>query len=399
MQYNLRNSRPKLAIIGASYLQKPLVLKARELGFETHVFAWEEGAVCKPLADQFYPVSTTDIDEILRICRTIQPQGIVSIGSDLATVAVNQVADKLGLIGNSPECTELTTNKFLMREKLYAKGIPGPRYWHLEAQTAFPSFAEADFPLIVKPVDRSGSRGVSLVQDPAGLAPAIEDARDVSFHSGVIIEQYIEGRELSVEAISWQSKHYILQFTDKETTGAPHFIEKAHHQPAHLDDKTQSAISRIVIQALEALELQNGASHSELKIDPQGKIFIIEIGARMGGDCIGSHLVELSTGYDFLMGVIEVATGRFTPPVKTIQKHSGIHYVFPRPGLFNALVFKGGPQIVDHEVIARIGDRIPKIRDSSQRPGYYIYEAERKLEFEHGMLVINTAGGEDDNSL
>ena len=120
----MRNTGPSLAIIGASYLQKPLVLKAREMGFETHVFAWEDGAICKEVADHFYPISITEVDEICDICQRIQPKGIVSIGSDLATVAVNRVAEKLGLIGNSLACTEVTTNKYLMRERLKTGGIP-----------------------------------------------------------------------------------------------------------------------------------------------------------------------------------------------------------------------------------------------------------------------------------
>ena len=161
----MRNTGPSLAIIGASYLQKPLVLKAREMGFETHVFAWEDGAICKEVADHFYPISITEVDEICDICQRIQPKGIVSIGSDLATVAVNRVAEKLGLIGNSLACTEVTTNKYLMRERLKTGGIPCPGYWLAGKNGSDLEVNPNDFPLIVKPVDRSGSRGISLVKD------------------------------------------------------------------------------------------------------------------------------------------------------------------------------------------------------------------------------------------
>ena len=105
----------KLAIIGASYLQKPLVEKAKEMGFETHIFAWEEGAVCKNIGDYFYPVSIREIDTILEQCKKIKPTGIVSIGSDLAMIAVNTIAHELGLIGNSIKSTKLYTNKYVIR--------------------------------------------------------------------------------------------------------------------------------------------------------------------------------------------------------------------------------------------------------------------------------------------
>ncbi len=380
----------KLAVIGASYLQKPLVLKAREMGFETHVFAWEDGAVCKEVADHFYPVSITEVDEICDICQRIKPQGIVSIGSDLATVTVNRVAEKLGLIGNSLECTEVTTNKFMMRERLKDSSIPCPKYWLAGKNGSDLDVKPKDFPLIVKPVDRSGSRGVSLVRDESELVEAIQAARERSFSAQVIIEQFIEGRELSVESISWQGRHYILQFTDKETTGAPHYIEKTHHQPAELSVSQKESLARLTRKSLDCLGVQNGASHSEFKIMESGEMYLIEVGARMGGDCIGSDLVRLSTGYDFVRGVIEVAVGSFEEPVLSQPAHAGIHYVFPQPGTLREVLFASSPQVVHHEVLAEVGDAIAPISDSSQRPAYYIYQGKQRMPYDPSVLRLIT---------
>ena len=380
----------KLAVIGASYLQKPLVLKAREMGFETHVFAWEDGAVCKEVADHFYPVSITEVDEICDICQRIKPQGIVSIGSDLATVTVNRVAEKLGLIGNSLECTEVTTNKFMMRERLKDSSIPCPKYWLAGKNGSDLDVKPKDFPLIVKPVDRSGSRGVSLVRDESELVEAIQAARERSFSAQVIIEQFIEGRELSVESISWQGRHYILQFTDKETTGAPHYIEKTHHQPAELSVSQKESLARLTRESLDCLGVQNGASHSEFKITESGEIYLIEVGARMGGDCIGSDLVRLSTGYDFVRGVIEVAVGSFEEPVLSQPAHAGIHYVFPQPGTLREVLFASSPQVVHHEIFVEIGDTIVPILDSSQRPAYYIYQGKQRMPYDPDVLRLIT---------
>ena len=116
--------------------------------------------------------------------------------------------------------------------------------------------------------------------------------------------------------ISWQGVHHFLQITEKETSGAPYFVEKSHHQPAPLAAAIKAQIVQIVDKALTALQVTNGASHSEVLVTDAGKIFIVEIGARMGGDYIGSHLVELSTGYDYLTGTIEVALGGCKVPVK-----------------------------------------------------------------------------------
>ena len=166
------------------------------------------------------------------------------------------------------------------------------------------------FPLIVKPVDRSGSRGITKIQKKEELKDAIRIAEEVSFDKRAMVEEFIEGQEYSVEYISWQGKHTFLALTQKFTTGAPHFIETGHMQPAEVSDTILENIKRIVEHALDTLGVKFGASHSEIKIDQDGTIKIIEVGARMGGDCIGSDLVKISTGYDFVDMVIDVACGK-----------------------------------------------------------------------------------------
>ena len=382
--------KDRLVIIGASYLQIPLVEKAKEMGLETHVFAWKEGAVCQSIADFFYPISITNIIEILNKCKLIEPRGIISIASDLAMVAVNTIAQELGLISNSIECTKLTTNKFFMRSKLFEVGIEGPKFIKISEGKLNDEIHEMEFPLIVKPVDRSGSRGVNLINNINEIEKAINDAKQESWNGDVIVEEFINGRELSIETISWEGKHYILQYTDKETTDAPNFIEKAHHQPAIINNKERDEIDKLVIKALDALNIRYGASHIELKIDSEDKLKIIEIGARMGGDCIGSDLVQLSTGYDFVKGVIEIATGNFKIPAFGEKNCSGIYYIFPRPGVYEGFIFKKNADIVKYEILAHISDYIPEIKDSSQRPAYYIYKSDHRIEFDPEQLILIT---------
>ena len=106
----------KIVIIGANNFQMPLIKKVKKLGYETHVFAWKEGAVGAKYADYFYPISIVEKDEILEKCKEIKPDAVLSVASDLATITVNYLAEKLGLIGNSLECTRISTNKFNMRK-------------------------------------------------------------------------------------------------------------------------------------------------------------------------------------------------------------------------------------------------------------------------------------------
>lgn len=105
-----------LAIIGASYLQLHLIQKAKKLGYITHVFAWKINDVGERAADYFYPISIVEKECILKKCREIGICGICSIASDLAVITVNYVAEELGLNGNSLETTDVSTNKYLMRQ-------------------------------------------------------------------------------------------------------------------------------------------------------------------------------------------------------------------------------------------------------------------------------------------
>ena len=307
-----------LAIIGASYLQLPLVERAKQMGLRTICFAWTEGAVCKDLCDVFYPVSITQKDEILRLCREEQIDGVCTIASDVAAPTVAYVAEQMELPGNSYEAACRAHDKQLMRDALVAAGVDCPKT------------DGATMPVIVKPTDRSGSLGVQKVERKEDLEAAVNEAKRLSLCGEAIVEEFIEGREISVETISQNGTHYALQITDKDTTGAPHFVELGHHQPSTLPDDMQARIFAITFKALDALGITNGAAHSEYKITREGRIVVMEIGGRMGGDFIGSDLVRLSTGYDFLQGVIEVALGEPIHPNPQKIGRSSVVFTAPK---------------------------------------------------------------------
>jgi biotin carboxylase len=232
----------KLAILGASYLQVPLIKKANEMGIETHVFAWEEGAVGKELASFFYPISILDKGAILKMCKEIGIQGITTIATDIAMPTVNYVAAELNLIGNSLKATLISTDKYEMRKALSSKNIPCPRFSFYEKNN-FINNEGFRFPLIVKPTDRSGSRGVTKVLSIEETNEAILRALSDSIKKRVIVEEFIDGhREFSVECIAYNGHFYPLAVTDKITTGPPFFCELEHHQPAKINEELKKKI-------------------------------------------------------------------------------------------------------------------------------------------------------------
>lgn len=364
----------KIVIIGANDFQRPLILKAKDMGYQTHVFAWKEGATGAADADFFYEISIVEKEEILEKCREIGPDAVATIGSDLANITVQYLAEQLGLPGNSRECIENSTNKYAMRKAFKKAGIPTPFFQAVgEGEKVNPP----SFPVVVKPTDRSGSRAITKVESPEELEGAIKAAVDQSFEKKAIVEEYLKGEEYSLEAISYGGHHTCLAITKKFTTGSPHYIETGHLQPAPLTETQRKQIIDMVFSGLDALGVKYGASHSEFRMDEKGQVRIIEIGSRMGGDCIGSHLVPLSSDQDFVGMVVDTAAGkkpRINP--EPVKKCSAIHFIMEEkdiclyhkikekyPRALREVVFEGEPG--SHPVV-----------DSGSRFGFFILQTE-----------------------
>ena len=265
-----------------------------------------------------------------------------------------------------------------MRKKMKENNIKTPAFIKVSNEPETWKVEDIKFPVIVKPTDRSGSRGITKVFDKQELEQAVHYATKDSFEKKAIIEEYIEGDEYSCECISYKGKHHFLAFTKKYTTGAPNFIETGHCEPSDIPEDIQDDIKENRFKALSALNIQNAARHTDFKIDKDGNFGIIEIGARMGGDCIGSDLVQISTGYDFVEMVIDVACGKEPNFTKTtIPTKAVIKFIFTQKDLdeMNEFVKNHKEQI--YRVSKMELENLGKTVDSSTRIGYYIYTPEK----------------------
>lgn len=364
----------KIVIIGAGEFQNPLILKAKEMGYETHVFAWKSGDIGEKTADYFYPISIIEKEKILEISKKIDPCAVVSIGSDLATITVNYVARHLGLVCNPSESDYCSTNKYIMRKRLKSAGLKTPKFVSVNQKTEIKKVVEGfSYPLIVKPTDRSGSRGITEVNKSEELEVAVSRAIEESFEKCAIIEEFIQGEEYSCECISYRGKHIFLSITKKYTTGFPHYIERGHIQPAVFSEDIKNKIKAEVFCALDALDVKYGASHSEFRVDSEGNVRIIEIGARMGGDCIGSDLVQISTGTDYMKQTIQVALGNEPEVCKNDTKVAVIRFIFnERDKEILEEVSRKEEVVCIRKEVKPILNR--KVTDSSTRYGFYIFE-------------------------
>ena len=367
----------KLAILGASEPHLPLYLKAREMGLETYCVAWSEGAYCKDYADHFCDISIVDYQAVAEMCQQEKIDGAVANALELAVPTLAYLHEKCGFNGNSIQTSIWSTNKSEMRKRvLDTHACPQPQFM-IVGPDEFPSIDF--FPVIVKPSDSSASRGVTVANSPDELVYAVNRARDNSKSKVIMVEQLIRGKEVSVESISYKGKHYLLTITDKETTGAPFFVEIAHHQPSSLSSAIQDKIVRYNTSLLDALQINNSASHAEFKIDRFGEVYFMEVGARGGGDGISYNLVELSTGYDFIRGMIQVALDEFEEPVIRSRKYSGIYFLSENTKeVLNIIRHKKhAPWMKDYFV--NEDKPLNVLRSSYDRSGYFIYQSDKKI--------------------
>lgn len=365
----------KLAVIGANKPLLPFYSKIDRNLFEVYGFAWAEGAVCKKFCDKFFPISFTEKDEILRICRDIGIDGITSFSLESGLPTVIYVAQSLGLVSNGFECIKLTENKFAQREAFKNAGIPVP-YFKRVHRSEDVDMQEFQLPIIVKPIDGGGSRGVNKIESSEDLVEAVEIAINHSRSREAIVEEFIDGREFSVEYLSHNGNHYNIQITDKVTSGPPHFIEMQHHQPANISESLANRIRVIVEKALTSLKIENSPSHTEIKLNSRDELYIIEVGARMGGDHITSDLVRLSTGFDMVKGCIDLATGLFTVPKFGTPMFSGVYF-------YSQLAPKIGEIIRHHDEYPEIVEwelnngALPEAYSNSDRGGYFLYQTDK----------------------
>jgi len=295
----------RLAVLGASFLQRDLIVKAKELGHEVHAIAWSREERVSDIVDGFHDISLRDSEAVLRKCQELRVDGVVTTSSDVAVPTLAFVADKLGLTGVSPEVAELCVHKGKMRKALHQKGCAVPRFDVFEAE---PNSIDFTPPFVVKASDRSGSRGVSIVHSMAEWRAAFRTAKEESFSGDVVIEEFFEGRQFSVEMISNEGAHYFCGLTEEFFSNGEGGCEKGHLVPGRLSDALIEKVIFEVCRALDALGLQSGPSHSEIRVSESGECCIIEIGARLGGD-FRNRLVRLAYGIDLDALVINQALG------------------------------------------------------------------------------------------
>lgn len=370
----------KIMVLAAGLLQIDVIEKAKSMGYYVLAVDGNPKAPGFNVADKAICADIVNEETMLKIARDEHVDGVIHPCSEVSMAVMGRINDELGLSGISREQAICATNKHLMRKAFEKGNAPSPK--SILAQDAEDAWSrlqnEFDTDAILKPSRNSGSRGIAKVSrnmDKGDFIRAYDEALSESRDHSVLIEQFIEGPEFSIEMIVWQGEIHVLTVTDKKTTGAPHFVELGHNQPSCFSDTDVETLKAAAVAGVRALGVNNCACHAEAKL-MNGKAYLMEVGARLGGDFISTELTHLSTGIDMVAAAIDVALG-VEPDLSAKEDPKGvcIRYFCPKPGklisISNTEVLNN-PHVYLWEIYPKEGDVIPAVTSSLCRSGHVI---------------------------
>jgi len=363
-------------IVGAGLNEIPAIQKAKEMGILTVVADANPGAPGIKHADVPIVLDICDTDSMTKLAKKYEIDGVMTVSVDAAVKTVAVIADTLGLPGIKPSVAQVVTTKAGVRRALVKTGIPSPKFAAVGSVKQLREFThEVDLPLVVKPVDRSGSRGVSKVYDSSLLEKAFELAKSSSAVQEVLVEECMEGSEHSVECFTYNGKTHVLTISDKIKTLPPYCVDINLAYPSSLPVKDVEKIEVLVKSAIEVLGIDCGPTHTEVIMTKPGPS-ILEIHARCGGAHIPSHIVSYVTGVNMIEQCINLSLGLKVDISVTPAHAAVLRFLLPKPG--RVLDIIGTDDVLNKEWVIDLvlfyeaGMMIRGLRDGTDRGGYLI---------------------------
>lgn len=301
----------KIMIIGAGLLQSSIIKRAKELGYTTICVDGNPNAVGFKYADYFNVINITDEKACLEYAKEMNIDGVLTAATDYGVLTTSYISKEMNLVGNRYEVCEIIKNKYSTRKVLADNNVDSmTEFYEITNINQIDNILkDINLPVIVKPCDGSGSRGIKKISDKFDLKEACEDALECSLSKKVLIEQFIEGNEYGVESFVNDGDVNVLCIMNKTMTKDPVYAELGHCSKSGLPLSVEEEIKRKVTDTIKALGITTGSVNMDLLVDDKYNIYIIDIGARMGGNLIGSHIVPLSTGIDYIGNMIKLALG------------------------------------------------------------------------------------------
>lgn len=385
-----------LVIAGGEW-QAPLIEKLQSKGYQVlniNYYSETKGAV---IADIFEKADVIDKAECLRIAKQYNPIAVLTDQSDIAVSTVAFVAEQLGVSGIGVECSRFFTNKIAMRDKAKSIGICSPEYGVANSLEEAEALAEKiGYPVIVKPTDSQSSRGVVLVDHANEMVSAVKAAFSFSkAGSPILVEQFIEGREWTVEGFKEHDKHVSLAVSYKEHFESnPTVASSLIYEPLEYKGKHQQLVEQND-RLIEDFKLPFGITHAEYKYS-DGRYFLIEVAARGGGTKISSHVVPLVSGVDVNDLLIRSAMGEKVRNLKCVPtgKHALLSFLNFKPGKVKSLtdvkLIESLPHVIDFKYSFDVGDIVQVMEDDRSRHAHVVLSADSASELHENLRELKS---------
>ena len=374
-------------IIGGGVEAIPGIRLAKKLGLNVVVSDGSLNAPGLKFADNSVIASTYDIegtvDAACKYHQNVNPvDGVICIATDVP-LTVASVAEKLSLPGITTETARKCSDKFLMKETLLAEGIPIPWFSLVKSVSELCSIiSERGLPLVIKPVDSRGARGVIRITKSIDLEWAFEYAKSFSPTSRVMVEEFLEGQQYSTESVIMDEKNITLGFSERNYEFleelSPYIIENGGQQPAKIDKKELDSIVNLVEKSSQILGISNATSKGDVVMTKEGPK-IIEIAPRLSGGYFSSDQIPLVTGINIIEIAIRLSLGEKINKNKLLfshQKAVAIRYFFPKPGKITSISnidsFKNESWVHKLNLFFGVGDVLEKVTDHTKRCGFVI---------------------------
>ena len=371
-----------LMVVGAGRFQLPAIRKGQVLGYKVVANDADPNAVGLEVADYCYHLDVKDIEGCIRVARAHRICGVLTVAAEVAVPTVAAVADALCLPGVSLEAAQVSVDKSRMRERFDQWSVPSPR-WRKCASLAEArqSASELCWPLVVKPADNAGSRGVSLIEKPGDLAEAFTKAFSQSRRGLVMVEEFMQGVEISCESFVYRGKVYVLGLSDKIRTQPPYLLDTTVLFPSEHPHHIQERAREVARMAIKATGIDMAAIHMELMVT-NGEVKVVELAARGAGFGVFTDILPWVTGVDAVEQLIRLSVGE--EPNFGVTQHRGCVLRFPEiaPGVVSSVTgvdrARNLPGIFELQIYVRSGDVVRPLTSGSDRVGHIIAMAENR---------------------
>lgn len=378
----------KLLILGAMEMHVPLIKRAKEMGNYVITVDYIPENPGHKLADEAYYDSTTDLDAVLKLSKKLNIDGIMTYNSDPAAPTAAYVAEKLGLPGNPYQSVKIMSEKNLFRDFLISNGLNAPKFGnYLNIEDALCHINDFSFPMIIKPVDSSGSKGVTVVNNVNDVQNAIECALEKSRSKKFIIEEYIEpvGKQLHGDGFVQNGKVVFLHLGDHHFDSTiNNLVPYSTTYPTEHPVEIVNACKNQIQDFMSKVGFKNGGFNVELRIsNKDNKPYIIDIGARNGGN-FTPKVIEYGSGFNFLDRAIKIALGESIDDIKMTDKVSDfVSYLIlhsDKNGVLNNIVLDKmiEDRIIEKHIYLKSGDKVETFLGANAALGVLIMKYESR---------------------